>query len=269
MLHFDRGGELAAVPLTASAAQRKPQLRLKALAEIARHAMPRPSTPQSTTSAAGRATSAARAQDHAPGDGERADRPPRPGQRLDLADRRVHARSARGVRGPALAGDQAAARLLVNSSGAAHARNARRGARRAQAGSASGAALLAAALAHTPRPKRCCAARAREWRASRPALARELLRNFPKGGPARAGASAGRRPAGAGGAPPRGRGRRWARTAAETTRTTSRSSAKRISRPRGRGGRGRSSRASAAYDEDADDDSDDDDVDGPDDERRR
>src|SRR4051794_40847665 len=72
--------------------------------------------------------------------------------------------------------------LLVNSSGAAHARNARRliqAARKQDRRLA--AALLAAALAHTPEAEE--ALRGARTRMSRKpnALARELLRNFPKG----------------------------------------------------------------------------------------
>jgi len=48
-------------------------------------------------------------EDHAPRARRAADRPPRSGHRLDLAPGGVYARGARGVRGPALAGDQAAA----------------------------------------------------------------------------------------------------------------------------------------------------------------
>ena len=72
--------------------------------------------------------------------------------------------------------------LLVNSSGAAHARNARRliQATRKQDRRLS-AAILAAALAHTPEAEE--ALRGARTRMSRKpnALARELLRNFPKG----------------------------------------------------------------------------------------
>jgi ribonuclease E len=72
--------------------------------------------------------------------------------------------------------------LLVNSSGAAHARNARRlvQASRKQDRRLS-AALLAAALAHTPEAQQVLDG-ARMRLARKPsALARELLRNFPKG----------------------------------------------------------------------------------------
>jgi ribonuclease E len=72
--------------------------------------------------------------------------------------------------------------LLVNSSGAAHARNARRlvHASRKQDRRLS-AALLAAALAHTPEAEEALRG-ARTRMARKPsALARELLRNFPKG----------------------------------------------------------------------------------------
>jgi superfamily II DNA or RNA helicase len=72
--------------------------------------------------------------------------------------------------------------LLVNSSGAAHARNARRlvHASRKEDRRLS-AALLAAALAHSPEAEEALRG-ARTRMARKPAaLARELLRNFPKG----------------------------------------------------------------------------------------
>ena len=72
--------------------------------------------------------------------------------------------------------------LLVNSAGAAHARNARRlvQAARKQDRRLS-AALLAAALAHTPEAQQVLDG-ARMRMARKPsALARELLENFPKG----------------------------------------------------------------------------------------
>src|SRR5207302_77618 len=72
--------------------------------------------------------------------------------------------------------------LLVNSSGGAHARNARRlvQASRKQDRRLA-AALLAAALAHTPEAEEVLRG-ARTRMARKPsALARDLLRNFPKG----------------------------------------------------------------------------------------
>ncbi len=89
--------------------------------------------------------------------------------------------------------------LLVNSSGAAHARNARRlvQASRKQDRRLA-AALLAAALAHTPEAEEVLRG-ARTRMARKPsALARELLRNFPKGRRRRAGRR--RRGKGGGGA---------------------------------------------------------------------
>ena len=86
--------------------------------------------------------------------------------------------------------------LLVNSSGTAHARNARRlvHATRKEDRRLS-AALLAAALAHTPEAEEALRG-ARTRMARKPAaLARELLRNFPKG---RRGKSRRRRKTGAG-----------------------------------------------------------------------
>jgi len=72
--------------------------------------------------------------------------------------------------------------LLVNSSGGAHARNARRlvhAARKQDRRLA--AALLAAAIGHTPEAEEVLRG-ARTRMARKPsALARELLRNFPKG----------------------------------------------------------------------------------------
>jgi ribonuclease E len=86
--------------------------------------------------------------------------------------------------------------LLVNSSGQAHARNARRlvHAARKQDRRLS-AALLAAALAHTPEAQQALDG-ARTRMARKPsALARELLKNFPK----RGGRRRGRRRGGGGG----------------------------------------------------------------------
>src|SRR5579872_6958134 len=72
--------------------------------------------------------------------------------------------------------------LLVNSSGSAHARNARRIVHAARKEDRRlSAALLAASLAHTPEAQQALDG-ARQRMARKPAaLARELLRNFPKG----------------------------------------------------------------------------------------
>jgi superfamily II DNA/RNA helicase len=72
--------------------------------------------------------------------------------------------------------------LLVNSSGSAHARNARRLVQASRKHDRRlSAALLAAALAHTPEAQQVLDG-ARMRMARKPsALARELLRNFPKG----------------------------------------------------------------------------------------
>jgi ribonuclease E len=88
--------------------------------------------------------------------------------------------------------------LLVNSSGGAHARNARRlihAARKQDRRLA--AALLAAALAHTPEAEEALRGARTRMARKPPALARELLRNFPK---RRARNSRRRRKGGSGGA---------------------------------------------------------------------
>ncbi len=71
--------------------------------------------------------------------------------------------------------------LLVNSAGGAHARNARRliHASRKQDRRLA-AALLAAALAHTPEAEEALRGARTRMARKPPALARELLRNFPK-----------------------------------------------------------------------------------------
>jgi len=106
--------------------------------------------------------------------------------------------------------------LLVNSSGQAHARNARRLVHAARKHDRRlSAALLAAALAHTPEAQQALDG-ARTRMARKPsALARELLRNFPKGrrrgrNRRRGGKGGGGGEAGAG----RGRSRRAAEQAA-------------------------------------------------------
>jgi len=71
--------------------------------------------------------------------------------------------------------------LLVNSAGSAHARNARRLIHAARNQDRRlGAALLAAALAHTPEAEEALRGARTRMARKPPALARELLRNFPK-----------------------------------------------------------------------------------------
>jgi ribonuclease E len=94
--------------------------------------------------------------------------------------------------------------LLVNSAGGAHARNARRlvhAARKQDRRLA--AALLAAALAHTPEAEEVLRGARTRMARKPPALARELLRNFPKrkARNARKRRKAGRGPEGNGAAP--------------------------------------------------------------------
>ena len=137
--------------------------------------------------------------------------------------------------------------LLVNSAGAAHARNARRlvQAARKQDRRLS-AALLAAALAHTPEAQQVLDG-ARMRMARKPsALARELLRNFPKG-KRRGGGAAGARRAAASRAPEVGR--RRTETQAQAGRAEAAAEPRRRARRRGRaddedpGASGRAERA--------------------------
>jgi len=73
--------------------------------------------------------------------------------------------------------------LLVNSSGGAHARNARRLAHAAKGQDKRlSAALLAAAVAHSPDAEEVLRAARNRGTRKPSAVARELLRNFPKGG---------------------------------------------------------------------------------------
>ena len=184
MLHFDRGGELKRrFLLTAVQRNRNPQLRLRALQEIA-------------------ASRDAEAFDTAidiMGGWPRDER--REGVKVmlqALAERRIGRRDQANAWIWRMAEytrevheEYAVQRwpetkrllgLLVNSSGSAHARNARRlvHASRKEDRRLS-AALLAAALAHTPEAEEALRG-ARTRMARKPAaLARELLRNFPKG----------------------------------------------------------------------------------------
>ncbi|MFL5862059.1 MAG: DEAD/DEAH box helicase [Solirubrobacteraceae bacterium] len=184
MLHFDRGGELKRrFLLTAVQRNRNAQLRLRALQEIA-------------------ASRDAEAFDTAidiMGTWPREER--REGVKImlqALAERRIGRRDQANAWIWRMAEytrevheEYAVQRwpetkrllgLLVNSSGSAHARNARRlvHASRKEDRRLS-AALLAAALAHTPEAEEALRG-ARTRMARKPAaLARELLRNFPKG----------------------------------------------------------------------------------------
>jgi superfamily II DNA or RNA helicase len=184
MLHFDRGGELKRrFLLTTLQRNRNPQLRLRALQEIA-------------------ASRDAEAFDTAVdmmGGWPRDER--REGVKImlqALAERRIGRRDQANAWIWRMAEytrevheEYAVQRwpetkrllgLLVNSSGAAHARNARRLAHASRKEDRRlSAALLAAALAHTPEAEEALRG-ARTRMARKPAaLARELLRNFPKG----------------------------------------------------------------------------------------
>ncbi|HEX8976555.1 MAG TPA: DEAD/DEAH box helicase family protein, partial [Solirubrobacteraceae bacterium] len=202
MLHFDRGGELKRrFLLTTVQRNRNAQLRLRALQEIA-------------------ASRDAEAFDTAidiMGGWPRDER--REGVKimlLALAERRIGRRDQANAWIWRLAEytrevheEYAVQRwpetkrllgLLVNSSGSAHARNARRlvHASRKEDRRLS-AALLAAALAHTPEAEEALRG-ARTRMARKPAaLARELLRNFPKG---RRGSKRRRRKSGSGAGAP-------------------------------------------------------------------
>jgi ribonuclease E len=184
MLHFDRGGELKRrFLLTAVQRNRNPQLRLRALQEIASSR-----DPEAFDTAI-----------DVMGGWPREER--REGVKImlqALAERRIGRRDQANAWIWRMAEytrevheEYAVQRwpetkrllgLLVNSSGSAHARNARRlvHASRKEDRRLS-AALLAAALAHTPEAEEALRG-ARTRMARKPAaLARELLRNFPKG----------------------------------------------------------------------------------------
>ena len=184
MLHFDRGGELKRRFLvTALQRNRNPQLRLRALQEIA----------------ASRDADAFDTGVEIMAGWPRDER--REGVKImlqALAERRIGRRDQANAWIWRMAEytrevheEYAVQRwpetkrllgLLVNSSGPAHARNARRlvHATRKEDRRLS-AALLAAALAHTPEAEEALRG-ARTRMARKPAaLARELLRNFPKG----------------------------------------------------------------------------------------
>jgi superfamily II DNA or RNA helicase len=183
MLHFDRSGELRRRFLvTAVQRNRNPQLRLKALSEIA----------------ALRDADAFDTAIDVIGTWSREER--REGVKIMLqamVDKRIGRRDQANAWIWRMAEytrevheEYAVQRwpetkrllgLLVNSSGGAHARNARRlvhAARKQDRRLA--AALLAAALAHTPEAEEVLRGARTRMARKPPALARELLRNFPK-----------------------------------------------------------------------------------------
>jgi hypothetical protein len=183
MLHFDRTGELKArFLITAVQRNRNAQLRLRALQEIA----------------ASRDPEAFDTAIDIVGTWPRDER--REGSKIvlqALAERRIGRRDQANAWIWRVAGytrelheEYAVQRwpetkrllgLLVNSSGGAHARNARRlvhAARKQDRRLA--AALLAAALAHTPEAEEVLRGARTRMARKPPALARELQRNFPK-----------------------------------------------------------------------------------------
>ncbi len=183
MLHFDRSGELRRRFLSTAVQRNKnPQLRLKALAEIA-------------------AIRDAEAFDTAIdmiGGWTREER--REGSKIMLqamVDKRIGRRDQANAWIWRMAEytrevheEYAVQRwpetkrllgLLVNSSGAAHARNARRLVQAARKQDRRlAAALLASAVAHTPEAEEVLRGARTRMARKPPALARELMRNFPK-----------------------------------------------------------------------------------------
>jgi superfamily II DNA or RNA helicase len=183
MLHFDRDGELRRrFLITAVQRNKNPQLRLKALAEIAVASDPDgfdTAIDIIGTWARDERREAAKIMLQAMVDRRigRRDQANAWIWRIAEYTREVHEEYAvqRWPETKRLLG------LLVNSSGAAHARNARRlvhAARKQDRRLA--AALLAAALAHTPEAEEVLRGARTRMARKPPALARELLRNFPK-----------------------------------------------------------------------------------------
>jgi superfamily II DNA or RNA helicase len=184
MLHFDRGGELKRrFLLTAVQRNRHAQLRLRALQEIAASKDPEAfdtsidimaSWPRDERREGVKIMLQALAERRI----GRRDQANAWIWRMAEYTREVHEEYAvqRWPETKRLLG------LLVNSSGPAHARNARRLVHAARKEDRRlSAALLAAALAHTPEAEEALRG-ARTRLARKPAaLARELLRNFPKG----------------------------------------------------------------------------------------
>ncbi len=183
MLHFDRGGELKGrFLITAVQRNKNPQLRLRALTDIA--ALRDPDAfdtaidiiggwPRDERREASKVMLRALVERRI----GRRDQANAWIWRLASYTREVHEEYAvqRWPETKRLLG------LLVNSSGGAHARNARRlihAARKQDRRLA--AALLAAALAHTPEAEEALRGARTRMARKPPALARELLRNFPK-----------------------------------------------------------------------------------------
>ena len=183
MLHFDRTGELKArFLITAVQRNKSSQLRLKALSEIA--ALRDPDAFDTAIDIAGswprdERREAAKIMLRAMVERRigRRDQANAWIWRLAEYTREVHEEYAvqRWPETKRLLG------LLVNSAGGAHARNARRlvhAARKQDRRLA--AALLAAALAHSPEAEEVLRGARTRMARKPPALARELLRNFPK-----------------------------------------------------------------------------------------
>jgi ribonuclease E len=183
MLHFDRTGELKSrFLITAVQRNKNPQLRLRALTDIA--ALRDPDAfdtaidiignwPREERREASKIMLRALAERRI----GRRDQASAWIWRLAEYTREVHEEYAvqRWPETKRLLG------LLVNSAGGAHARNARRllPASRKQDRRLA-AALLAAALAHTPEAEEALRGARTRMARKPPALARELLRNFPK-----------------------------------------------------------------------------------------
>ncbi len=183
MLHFDRGGELKSrFLITAVERNKNPQLRMRALSDIA--ALRDPDAfdtaidiiggwPREERKEASKIMLRALVERRM----GRRDQATAWIWRLAEYTRDVHEEYAvqRWPETKRLLG------LLVNSAGGAHARNARRlihAARKQDRRLA--AALLAAALAHTPEAEEALRGARTRMARKPPALARELLRNFPK-----------------------------------------------------------------------------------------
>ena len=171
MLHFDSTGELRRLFLvTCLRRNRNTQLRVRALERGRRPARPRGVRRRRRDRGRLVARRAPRGrQGAAPGADREADRAARPGGALALAPGRVLARGARGVRGAALAGDQAAARACWSTRPGRRTRATRGGWCRRRASRTGGCRRRCWRRRWRTRPRRsrCWTARACGWRASR------------------------------------------------------------------------------------------------------